>query len=620
MTLLFPIGLLGLLSIPALVWLWRLQASRRQVRVPSLAPFEQLLQRPPSRRRRLHVNWLFWLQLAALLLAVLALADPTMPSPHSSTTLVLLDTSASMQAALPHSPSPMRRALEALSRRVGRAGPEERLFVVTTAPIRALSAAPITDPAELAPQLARLDRVDLGGTLAAALHVARALLGFLPDRTVVLSDEPKPLQLAGDVEWEAFGAPAPNVAIVGVETSRSLCRTPEGQVVVTVQNFASASQELTVRLAHDGAQVTETIQRVEPFERASLTLPVDLVLEGWVTVEIEAPENALAVDDRAWARLPGRASSDARHSLAGEDKAGSVGRARLPVRVVSQDPVFAQAVGRWLEACPGVAQDAEAAGHEEALVITDQPEPEPDGASRSSVFHRGVATDHRVVLVHWLPEASHPIGRYLEPLERAATAVTDDAVNGQWGDPVLWGVVHGERLPLVTVRESGAQARRSVHIFVDPVATPSSAPLLVTVLNRLSWLAGSRDALIPGEPLTAGSFSDGPVRVQRPDGRSDVIEARNGQLRYDETDRAGLYHLTQGGRASDEAVNFIDPIESDTMHRASTWTDEREQLSAQPAVPARRALAARLLWVVLALWLAEWFLYLRRCYVHGAGG
>jgi hypothetical protein len=179
-------------------------------------------------------------------------------------------------------------------------------------------------------------------------------------------------------------------------------------------------------------------------------------------------------------------------------------------------------------------------------------------------------------------------------------------------------LVRGERLPLVTVRESGA--RRIVHVFVDPAATPSSPPLVVTVLNSLGWLAGSRGAGMTGESLNAGRFEDGPVRVRRPDGRSQDARARGGRLRYDDTDRAGLYRVTQGARTIEEAVNFIDPIESDTMHRASSWADDRERLSAPPPAPERRALSSRLLWAVLALLLIEWFLYIRRRRARGTGG
>ena len=66
------------------------------------------------------------------------------------------------------------------------------------------------------------------------------------------------------------------------------------------------------------------------------------------------------------------------------------------------------------------------------------------------------------------------------------------------------------------------------------------------------------------------------------------------------------------GREVDEAANFIDPIESDTMHHPSSWIDERERLSPRSPVPARRVVSTRVLWAVLAFLLIEWWWYSRR--------
>ena len=76
MSLLSPLGLLWLASIPLLLWLWRLASSHRKIRVASLAPFEHLIRRTSRRRTRLVINALFWLQLLALILLALALAAP----------------------------------------------------------------------------------------------------------------------------------------------------------------------------------------------------------------------------------------------------------------------------------------------------------------------------------------------------------------------------------------------------------------------------------------------------------------------------------------------------------------------------------------------------------------
>ncbi|MBI2495056.1 MAG: VWA domain-containing protein, partial [Candidatus Omnitrophica bacterium] len=121
MHLLSPLGLLGLLSLPVLLWLWRLSAARRPVHVPSLIPFEHLLRRQPRRRTRLVVNGLFWLQLAALAGLALALAQPVVFQRQANTSLIVLDTSASMGARWKGSTA-FEHARRALLERIERKG------------------------------------------------------------------------------------------------------------------------------------------------------------------------------------------------------------------------------------------------------------------------------------------------------------------------------------------------------------------------------------------------------------------------------------------------------------------------------------------------------------------
>ena len=131
MSFLAPWALLWLGSVPVLIWLWRLNATRRQTRISSLIPFEHLLRRPSRRRRRLVVNALFWLQLAALAGLALALAQPMLVRSRARTVLVILDTSASMGAER-RGLQVFEEAKRTLLARIARASPGDRFFVVTT--------------------------------------------------------------------------------------------------------------------------------------------------------------------------------------------------------------------------------------------------------------------------------------------------------------------------------------------------------------------------------------------------------------------------------------------------------------------------------------------------------
>jgi hypothetical protein len=144
MTFLAPLGLIWLASLPVWVWLWRLSASRRVVRVPSLVPFEHLVRRQARRRTRLVVNSLFWLQLAALLALILAIARPALLRPHVRRWLVIVDTSASM-AARRGSTTAMARARQAARDQIRRKAAADAVLLMTTAPVHAVTPRPTSD-------------------------------------------------------------------------------------------------------------------------------------------------------------------------------------------------------------------------------------------------------------------------------------------------------------------------------------------------------------------------------------------------------------------------------------------------------------------------------------------
>src|SRR3990167_3280133 len=138
MNFLTPAALWWLAGVPVLVWLWRLAAPRRPWKGPSPRAFQHPLARASSRRRRLVVNRLFWLQLVALILLAVALAQPVVERPRGRTVLAVLDTSASMGAG-----DAFDRARRLLRGRLARLGARDQVMLITTAPIRPVTLTPI---------------------------------------------------------------------------------------------------------------------------------------------------------------------------------------------------------------------------------------------------------------------------------------------------------------------------------------------------------------------------------------------------------------------------------------------------------------------------------------------
>ncbi|MBI4353820.1 MAG: BatA domain-containing protein [Candidatus Omnitrophica bacterium] len=632
MTFLSPLALVWLGSIPVLIWLWRYAASRRQIRIASLAPFEHLLRRTSTHRTRLIVNWLFWLQLACLALTAFALSEPVWMGHRARTTLAIIDTSASMTASL-SGPSPFQRAKQELMNRIGRKAASERFFLIASAPATPLTMQPTADTVQLQQLVAALEPSDVGGTLALAGRIGRALVNDEPDAILILTDEPAPSPSQPSVEVQSFGRDLPNVAIVGADLSDPLClpaptselhqesgpvetrasgaEQPTTRVLVMVQNFSDKTQ--AVRVVARAPHHHDAVQSVtlEPQQQQTVPFSLPALSEGLVTVRVEASRDALALDNQFVVPVGARQ--------------------RIPVAVASRDPSVIQTIGRWLEACPRITwsvldPSAQSPNHlitqspvsSDTILITDHAPLATQWSSPSLLLARrpapavgsGSSASPQILLTHWLIETAHPLTSYIEPLGPVAVSLPFQPFT-EGGEPVLWGVVEGRKIPLVLA--SGLLGPRRVTLLFDPTETPNSVPITLVFFNSLRWLSASRGFTVTGEPLSVGSFEAGAVRIQRPDGRLELRDHAGGVLRYDAVDRAGRYRFEQGRHVVDEVVNFVNPVESNTMKRVSTWSAESGSArSPESEGRVQHPLAHWLIRLLFIILLVEWWLYSRR--------
>ena len=588
MSFLSPSALWWLAGVPVLVWLWRLAATRRQWKVPSLVPFEHLLARASRRRRRLVVNRLFWLQLVALILLAVALAQPVVERPRGRTVLAVLDTSASMGAG-----DAFDRARRLLRGRLARLGARDQVMLITTAPIRPVTLTPIP-AAEALLRLVDLDVAQISGNLGTAVQIGAALLNGVVDDVWVATDEPKPAgPLSDRVTFLTVGTVLPNTAIVGLDAQGPLCAQEPARLGVTVENFWQAPVELQLTVAQDGRRIAAQSVKLEASQRRRIELILDPPPEGWVEVAVRSRRDALDADDRALTAIR-RPSA-------------------LPIVIRSSREETRRVLGQWLDACEGVVWTdgpAPAAPH---LVITDA-SAGPGGADGSDELMSphaegllrlvGPGSQGPVRLAHWMVEQSHPIASYLSPLE-AVAASWSPAAGAVLGEPVVWGLAGGVRQPLVMAGEE--DGRKTVTFVIDPVRSPPSTPLITAFFNSLQWLASQSDVSRTGDPLIIPSLDAGPVSVRRPDGRTERLLHPGGPFRYDATTVAGRYEVRSTGAAVARAVNFLDPVESNLFTRASTWRAVPASASARKTPLTTVPLSRRLIWVILVVLLVEWF-------------
>jgi hypothetical protein len=610
MSFLSPWALLWLGTVPVLLWLWRLASTNRRITIPSLVPFEHLMRRAPIRRSRLVVNALFWLQLAALLLLTASLLQPVLFRRSAKTILIVVDTSASMGAQ-----RVFEQATRKLRERIARAGAAD-FYVMSSAPVQLLTEQPRRSAGEVGDVLVHLQPTHLSGDLAAAAHLGHAVIGGPVDETWIVTDEPPAEPRAEHVEFISVQEPLPNVAIVGFDAYGGLCRTPAARVLVTVENFSEEAAAIQLFASQQGGRrVAEASAALDPRQRTTLSLSMPDALEGPVDLLLSGGGDALPLDNHATIMLR-RPSA-------------------IPVAVVSEREEFRRLIERWLRACEGVRWSEGITTTDPTLVITDLPaalrlaqaggvppaEAAVEGIVQFAISHAPATTaasSARLVPAHWLVASDHPVGSYLRPVEAVSASLSSAAPAGSAGEPVIWGIMAGQQVPLVVAAEQ--EGRRSVSIAVDPTMSPASVPLVMVFFNSLRWLMGHAEMVQVGEPLTVSSLPRGRVRVERPDGVMEDLSHEGGAFHYDATLYAGRYRLTHGQTQRSWAVNFVDPLESNLLERRSSWRPLPHEV-ADAASPRRapRPLAAPLALLVLALLLAEWWLYNRKRTVPGSG-
>jgi hypothetical protein len=209
-----PLAFAGLAAVPALLAIYILHRRFRRVTVSSLMLW--LDPRPArqggTRVERLRTPLLFFLELAALLLLVLAAAEPQLPSAQRTRPLVVvLDDSFSMTAAEPD--SPRARARKALEEELARVRRPSVRFVLAGEHPQVLGE-PSHEAGEALQGLAGWHCRAPAAQLDEAVSLASELAGEL-GLILVLTDHPPPEAPGkGRIQWWAFGRPLPNLAIV----------------------------------------------------------------------------------------------------------------------------------------------------------------------------------------------------------------------------------------------------------------------------------------------------------------------------------------------------------------------------------------------------------------------
>lgn len=582
-----PGALWWLLLVPLVILLYMLRA-RREVRVvPSVLLWERaardLVARIPV--RRLERSLLLLLQILAIAAVALALARPSVALPGlvGDAVVVVLQTTASMQAT-DESPSRFAAAQREALALIGRLGTRQPAAVIAAGGRPWIARDFTLDHDSIARAVRTLRPSDAGGALDDAVALAASLrVEGRPPRVHLFGDR---MPADPRVTWHRVGRGAPNAAI----TASAARADGSGgtTLLVRVESFGGVSAR-TLAVSVNGRTVAR--RQVAPAPGSpSVSVFALGAISGVVTAQLEGAD-ALPADDRAVV---------------------AVGREALPgVLVVGEIDAPLDAV---LQAIPhGRVERADRVvpgewGRADVVVLSGL---EPVSLPPGAYLLIGTLADNLPLQIEGSVQnqvvrattATHPVTRLADLRGVRIAAALGLRLQG--------GVALAEGdLPLLWAYEG-----REVRAVILPFAlSQSDLPLHpafpVLIANALTWLAGGSQVAAGDAPVVPA----GPRRTATlidPAGAATLLQAREGLFVLPPLDRVGVYRLRADEWERRWIVSTVDARESD--------------LSVAPAPPSARrdvpqaahvSIVQWLLGLAAALAVGEWLLWARTIPPH----
>ncbi len=530
----FPIAFLALLAVPLLVAIYFLRNRAKERQVSSLFLWLDVRQRWDGGQRihKLQTPLLFFLELLAILLLVLAAAKPLMKAGDTARPLiVVLDDSFSMQAG--GEDSSRNRAAAAIRNEI-RSNRYEPLRFVLAGEAPQLLGEMVGD-AEQAIKV--LDNWKCGSPTA-KLEDAVAFafeLGGNRARVLVVSDH-APAQEPGDsrLQWWSFGSSLPNLAFTAATRS---ARGDEERVLLEVTNLSAQSATANLTIESEGAAKPQSFS-LAANETRRITLTIK---NSSLPLRAKIAGDDLAVDNEV-VLMP---------------EASKIVRVDLRLN----EPKLRELVERALES----SSETRISSERPELVITDKADMQ--------------AIDAEAWTLQLLNEAG--ASSYLGPfvVDRAHPLADGLSLGG-----VVWGAASSQipGAPIITAgnialltdidRNGQHELRLRLRPELSTLHETPNWPILI--LNLVSWRAsvapGLRQANIPlggnaNLTVEAGVQS---VRLIDPKQKSRDLPTREKTATI-KADTAGVYELSAGESKYSFAANAVSREESDLSNASS---------------------------------------------------
>lgn len=609
MNFLAPLAFAFAASIPVVIVFYLLKRKRVVKLVSSTLLWQKFLADTQASApfQKLRKNWLLYLQILLLALAVLALTRPYFATKAKPAQLrvVILDGSASMQA-VDETPSRFEKARAEALKWVDSLKDEDQMVVLLAGANTEVKQSATSEKAALRRALQVCAASDSPTRLVPALKMAESLVRDRRSAEVHLFSDGAVPELsefenkALPLIYHRVGQRANNLGITALDVRANPEDATQRAIYASVGNFSSNTMSADLELVLDGRLLETRPLAIPAGQTAPQVFTASQAGDGVFTVRLTAKDD-----------------------LAADNEASIVSLLPKPVKVmlISRGN---RLIEKALKAAPNVqlvtANDLTDAAAGFDFVVLDGVVPTvwPKGnvlafRTVNTNWVESVAAVEAPVIVDW--KSTHPLLRYAG-FDNVQIVQSLTARAPTWAVSIL----EAPQAPLILAGDLGRQ--RIVWVGFDPLESnwPLRVSFPIFIANAVEWLnpANAKNSQLlvkAGDPFRL-ALSE-PVKsaeVKLPDGstKSLSVDATANEIVFGDTLKQGTYRLRAGTNDTAFCVDLLDAAESNILPRDELKFGEYTRVTATTVQRTNMELWRTLAAIGLAVLLFEWWWYHRR--------
>ncbi|GER89200.1 hypothetical protein KDW_33620 [Dictyobacter vulcani] len=621
MSILVPAALAFSAIIPIILLLYFMRPKRQERVIGSTLLWQQAMQDLQASRpwQRLRITPLLLLQLLAAIVIIIVLIRPAifLSSPISGNTIVILQSSASMQAT-DVAPTRFDKAKETINDFISALGPDDHLSLITMARTPQVLIANSQDKGQLdnALQHARVTNQDadleqalsLAGSLAAGQSNTRVLV--IGDGHVMNSNQN--LDVPFPVQYMSIGTDAANVALMALSA-----RSIQGQLIgfAQVSNYSHEQRSIPVELYTDGKlfgvkTVTLNAGTSGAIEWGPLAAKTSLLHARLIS------QDAMTSDHEAWSLVGSSIRGRVLLVSKGNMYLETALRLQSNVTLYTIDPdKYAHSTGSYdLTIFDGYLPPREPAGN---IFYVNPPEHTYSFGSSNpltAVTHISAGNDPQNLLsnvdlssIHTM-HASHQL------------------------KPALWAqtIINTPETPIILAGENN---NRRIAVFgfdLHETDLPLQPSFPILIYNLVNWFLPSpvsgNSQVTPGVPVSIQTWPGADqVSVTGPDQQTVNVGPPFPVTPYARTNAVGIYQVKQQVHGQNLnglfTVNLFNPVQSQLAPAKAIPVAHSTNVGGDKNTISRQL---REIWpwiaaILLLILCAEWWLFSRNYQTQASG-